>query len=73
MRTRSMLVPGGQVTAKLVGIAVSLNVCPSGREQPRVPVGPVTAAIQSQAKGKEDIAKSGLPLRGRKGHREGGS
>ena len=51
MRTRPMLVPRGQVTAALVAIAVSWKVCSSGREQPRVPAGPVTAAIQSQANG----------------------
>ena len=73
MGTRPMLVPGGQVTAALVAMAVSWNVCPSGREQPRVPAGPVTAAIQSQANGQADIAKTGLPLVGRKGHRKGGS
>ena len=54
MRTRAMVVPGGQVTAELVGMAVSWNVCPSGREHPRVPAGPVTAAILSQAKGQAD-------------------
>ena len=73
MRTRPMLVPGGQVTAELVAMAVSWNVFPSGREQPRVPARPVTAAIQSQANGHVDIARTGLPLRGRKGHRKGGS
>ena len=73
MRTRPMVVPVGQVTAELVGMAVSWKVCPSGREQPPVPAGPVTAAIQSQAKGQAHIAKTGLPLRGRKGHRKGGS
>ena len=73
MRTRPMLVPGGQVTAELVAMAVSWNVCPSGREQPRVPTRPVTAAIPSQANGQADIARTGLPLRGRKGHRKGGS
>ena len=73
MRTRPMLVPGGQVTAEFVGMAVSWNGCPSGREQPRVPAGPVTAAIQSQAKGQAGIVKTGLPLRGMKGHRRGGS
>ena len=72
MRTRPMLVPGGQVTAELVAMAVSWNVCPSGREQPRVPAGPVTAAIQSQANGEADIARTGLPLRGRKCHKKGG-
>ena len=61
------------VTAAFVAMAVSWNVCPSGREQPRVPAGPVTAAIQSQANGQADIAKSGLPLRGTKGHRKVGS
>ena len=59
MRTRPMPVPGGQVTAELVAMAVSWNVCPSGREQPRVPAGPVTAAIQSQANGQTDIARTG--------------
>ena len=73
MRTQPLLMPGGQVTAELVVMAVSWNVCPSGREQPRVPAGPLTAAIQSQANGQADIAKTGLPLRGRKGHRKGGS
>ena len=73
MRTRPMLVPGGEVTAELVAMAVSWNVCPSGREQPHVPAGPVTAAIQSQANGQADVARTGLPLRGTKGHRKGGS
>ena len=73
MRTRPMLVPGGQVTAELVWMAVSRNVCPSLREEPRVPAGPVTVAIQSQGKGRADIAKTGLPSTGMKGHRKGGS
>ena len=73
MRTRPVVMPGGQVTAEFVGMAVSWNVCPSGKEQPHVPAGPMTAAIQSQAKGQGDVAKTGLPLRGRKGHRKGGS
>ena len=73
MRTRLMLVPGGHVTAELVAMAVSWNVCPSGRKQPRVPAGPVTAAIQSQANGQADIARTRLPLRGKKSHRKGGS
>ena len=73
MHTRPMVVPGGQVTAELVGMAVSWNVCPSGRESPRVPAGPVTIAIQSQVKGQAYIARTGMPLRGRKGHRKGGS
>ena len=68
-----MVVPGGQVTAELVAMAVSWNVYPSGREQPRVPAGPVTAAIQSQAKGQADIGKTGLPLSDTKGHRKGAS
>ena len=73
MRTRPMVVPGGQVAAELVAMAVSWNVYPSGREQPHVPAGLVTGAIQSQVKGRADIAKTGVPLRGRKGHRNGGS
>ena len=73
MRTRPMVVPDGQVTAELVGMAVSWNICPSGSEQPRVPAGPVTAAIPSQAKGQADIGKTRLPLRDRKGHTMGGS
>ena len=73
MRTRPMVVPVGQVTAELVGMVVSWNVCPSGREQPRVPVGPMTAAIQFQAKGQADVANTGLPLMGRKVHRKGSS
>ena len=73
MRNRPMVVPGGQVTAELVGMAVRWNVCPSGREQPRVPAGHVTAAIQAQAKGQADIAKTGLSLRCSKGHKKGGS
>ena len=36
MRTRPMLVAGGQVTAELVAMAVSWNVCPSGRDVPFV-------------------------------------
>ena len=54
-----------------LGMAVSWNVCHSGSEQPRVPTGPLTAAVQSQARA--DIGKTGLPLRDRKGHRKGGS
>ena len=75
-RTRPMVVPGGQVTAELVGMAVSWNVCPSGREEPRVPAGPVTTAIQSQAKGQGDIGKTGTGRvigRGVPGQEGGGS
>ena len=73
MRTRPLVVPGGQVTVQLVGMAVSWNVCLSRREESRVPPGPVTAIIQSQAKRQANIGKTGLRLRDRKGHRKGGS
>ena len=67
MRTRTMVVPGGQVTAELVWMAVSWNAYISGKEQPRVPAGPVTAAIQSQAKGQADIAKNRAAFEGPEG------